>query len=105
MKVNVLGAEYTLIKDATVEDYPDIEGCDGYCDWTSKTIVIRAESKEDNSDRFEIFTNKVIRHELIHAFYNESGLQFESHNEQTVDWIALQLPKMAKLFEELEVMK
>ena len=50
--------------------------------------------------------NKVLRHEIVHAFLDESGLMEnakfdDEHFEQMVDWIAIQFPKMQKAFEEV----
>ena len=48
-----------------------------------------------------------MRHELIHAFLFESGLAENSNwarNEEMVDWIARQFPKMAKTFQEVKVL-
>lgn len=50
-----------------------------------------------------------LRHEVIHAFLNESGLQWNSFapenawakNEEMVDWIAIQAPKIFKVYQEL----
>lgn len=51
---------------------------------------------------------KQLRHEIIHAFLAESGLQanFEhykqfGHEETIVDWFAIQFPKIMKTFEEI----
>ena len=48
---------------------------------------------------------KTLRHEIIHAFMFESGLDECSTwgvDESLIDWIALQFPKMLKAFEEAE---
>jgi hypothetical protein len=52
---------------------------------------------------------ETIRHEIVHAFLNESGLGWNAlpnerawaKNEEMVDWIAIQFPKIAKVFREL----
>lgn len=48
-----------------------------------------------------------LRHEIIHAFLAESGLWGSSEpakawamNEEMIDWIALQFPKILKAFKE-----
>jgi predicted SprT family Zn-dependent metalloprotease len=51
---------------------------------------------------------EVMRHEIVHAFLYESGLGYSTHipncawavNEEMVDWIAIQTPKMAKVFKQ-----
>lgn len=51
---------------------------------------------------------KQLRHEIIHAFLAESGLQSNyehykqfGHEETIVDWFAIQFPKMIKAFESV----
>ena len=51
----------------------------------------------------------VIRHEIIHAFLFESGLAQNTNdveswamNEEMVDWLAIQFPKLLKAFKEAE---
>lgn len=101
-KINILGTEYEI-------EYKELSSgsdCDGYCDYTSKHIVIRS----DNANELEGFAwaqKKQLRHEIIHAFLAESGLQanFEhcnkwGHEETVIDWFAIQFPKLLKVFEE-----
>lgn len=57
-------------------------------------------------DKFLI--DKVLRHEIIHAFLFESGLQENYHNEKwghdeiMIDWFAIQFPKIQKAFYEAD---
>jgi len=47
----------------------------------------------------------VIRHELIHAFLFKSGLDAcaeWARNEEMVDWLAIQFPKLMKAFQEAD---
>ena len=55
-----------------------------------------------NKENLAEYKKVVIRHELIHAFLFESGLDAASWamNEEMVDWFALQAPKLMKAFEE-----
>lgn len=107
MKVNVLGREYEIVIGEE-KDYPHLKEANGYCDFTIGRIVVeKMEVEEDTWQDMVFYTNKVIRHELVHAFLHESGLAVNSdwaYNEELVDWIAIQLPKMAEVFEEIEVM-
>lgn len=102
MIINILGTEYVLIKSNSISD-PKLAHNDGYCDHVMKTIVIDTfqETELSVGDLAE-YEKQVIRHELIHAFLYESGLSDCSwaKNEEIVDWIALQFPKMMKVFEE-----
>lgn len=106
-KVNVLGTEYTVSVVSKSED-PQLEYCDGYCDKTSKKIVVIAKPDDNELENYEEYLKKVVRHEIIHAFLFESGLHENfmhngsGHDETTVDWIAVQFPKMLKAFKEAD---
>lgn len=89
-------------------DFSDhrLENADGYCDWTTKEIVIRSEFPEsvNNLGKLHLYKLKVLKHELIHAFLFESGLAENSWgtNEEIVDWIALQFDKIVNAFDRIE---
>lgn len=109
-KVNILGTEYT-IRIQNKHTNPKLEDANGLCEMYSKEIVIDdfAEVREDklSVNNFDEFINKVVRHEIIHAYFGESGLRCQSdfaQNEELVDWIAIQLPKIVKTCEELNVL-
>ena len=102
MKVDILGTTYKIkrknLKDADV---------DGWFDGTSKAIVIRKDNY-NNVGNFEYLMKKQLRHEIIHAFLYESGLDcnFEhlqqfGHEETMVDWIAIQFPKIYEVYKEV----
>ena len=97
--VNILGTEYKVIR----EQFKDKDS-DGYCDYTSREIKIRDDNVNEVGD-FDELMRKKLRHEIIHTFLAESGLQanFEhyrqfGHDETLVDWFAIQFPKMIKAF-------
>lgn len=107
MKVNILGTDYEVITQ-TEEENPKLKDAYGLCEMYSKKIVL-SDIKEDvmNVDNIEAFKRKVVRHEIVHAFFAESGLRSNSdyaQNEELVDWIAIQFPKMLKVMGELEVL-
>ena len=104
-KVNILGTEYEIIREAFEE-----ETIDGFCDYTAHIIKVRNNNVNEVGD-FEKLMKKQLRHEIIHAFLAESGLQanFEhykqfGHEETIVDWFAIQFPKIMKTFEEIGVL-
>ena len=105
MKIKILGTEYELTKKHAHED-DLLETRAGYCDNTTKNIVVSRLKPELGSSVDVISEEKrVMRHEIIHAFLYESGLDVESSwgtDETLVDWIALQFPKIAKVFNELD---
>lgn len=94
-KINVLGTAYTLAHTAYTKD-PLLINNAGYCDRSSKRIVIASSytpsaSACANSD---VMRAETIRHELVHAFFIESGHERWSCDEDLVEWIAIQFPKM-----------
>ena len=103
--VSILGAMWRIsVKDDIADSY--LRKCDGYCDWTTKQIVIAAKSPECTIDYFDRYQRKVLRHEVIHAFLFESGLHEDfthnvGHDETFVDWFAAQFPKIKAVFEYL----
>lgn len=104
MTVDVLGTKYSIHQSNKVDDM-NLEKCDGYCDHSVKKIVIDTFQEVQGSlENLDEYRKQVIRHELIHAFLNESGLSGESwaRNEEIVDWIAYQFPKLLKAFEQTD---
>ena len=95
MTINVLGTEYTIEFKTSAEDECLFE-FDGYCDKTSKRIVVSQKDDKCNLDCFDEYQNKVLRHEIVHAFMFESGLaeNWEHKNigqeETVIDWFAIQ---------------
>lgn len=106
MQVNVLGTLYEIHTDTDVKDDKRIEDCDGFCDFTTKDIFLaRFDSDPNTMKDMALWGKKVLRHEIIHAFLYESGIDCNSdwgRNEEIVDWIALQFPKLAIAFDENE---
>lgn len=106
--INVLGTEYT-IEFQEVEFNKLLSDARGYIDWTTKKIVIANKSDEDTVDDFDYSQKKTLRHEIIHAFLVESGLESSTYNvdfgwarnEEMVDWFAIQSPKIYKVFEKV----
>lgn len=100
MTVSVLGTKYTIKESNKIAD-PKLENNDGYCDCSIKTIVIDTFKDSPGSlEDLESYKKQVIRHELVHAFLFESGLDGCSwaKDEEIVDWIACQFPKLQNAF-------
>lgn len=107
---NVLGTDYKIVFSTNVEQYPLLEDADAYCDQTSKFILVRYNWDDASLSKISWLIKKNLRHELYHAFLDESGLGFNSCksnkwavNEEMVDWLAIQFPKINKLFIELGI--
>ena len=111
-KVNVLGTEYSISYESDEKVAADMCGFPGefggYCDGYSKKIVIaNGNACNDTEMTKNERKRESLRHEIGHAFLNESGVKANSNwaqNEELVDWIAIQAPKIFKLFEKLEVL-
>lgn len=111
-KVNILGIEYEIM-ELTDEEQPYLKECDGFCDRSRKQIVVAKFEPNPNAGNVdaEWYRKKVLRHEIIHAFLHESGLEENSNeaemwarNEEMVDWIAIQAPKIFKVYSELGIL-
>lgn len=106
-KINILGTEYS-IEQSSPKDNELLRERSGYCDKTVKKIVVDTDSEGSNLQDYSEYAKKVLRHEIIHAFFEESGLaENYEHNEAgieetIVDWIAIQFPKIKRVFEEAE---
>lgn len=114
--VGILGTQYTI----AVKKYDDDEvferrSIDGYCDGLTKQIVCCDMStykcwEHELSETIEAAQKETMRHEIVHAFFYESGLADSSlnldgawaTNEEMVDWIALQGPKLYAAWQEAE---
>lgn len=105
--VNILGEEYTINTDVSTSEDDSLERMAGYCDYSVKSIVVaKLEKLQDSLKDLKVYENKIIRHEVIHAFLKESGLAENTDwatNEEMVDYFAIQFPKMLKVFKELGV--
>lgn len=115
-KINVLGTDYRIMFKSDEEVAKDMEcnvgECGGYCNAYNHSIAIsRLDECEDNDFAREALQKENMRHEIIHAFLNESGLSANSNstecwakNEEMVDWFAIQSPKIYKAFAELDIL-
>ncbi|MGL5915730.1 MAG: hypothetical protein ACRCZG_05670 [Culicoidibacterales bacterium] len=99
MTVNVLGTDYSIkyMEDKENKIFPRQE-IQGMCEFHSKEIFIRKQEQTlEVMRKIELFEHAVLRHEIVHAFMYESGLDSSwARNEELIDWIALQVPKMEK---------
>lgn len=103
-EINILGTKYKIVEDNCNND-PLLVTKIGYTDYTSKKIVITDfRNEEIEIEDLQKYREQILRHELVHAFLCESGLHenCEWHNEEMVDWLAIQAPKLQKIFKETE---
>lgn len=112
--VNVLGTEYKIeIHKVSEDEFMRKNHFAGYCCEELKLIVIADMSEKEffgdmGEKEKKTYYKRVLRHELIHAFLNESGLSDNTSgvdrawakHEEMIDWIAIQFPKMLLVFKE-----
>ena len=104
--LNILGQDY-IYQENNEKGDTRLEDTDGYHDGYAKIICVNNDYNENHSLAIRNFTEykkKVIRHEIIHAFFTESGLKNYGEDEVIVDWIAAQFPKLLKAFAQVEAL-
>ena len=92
-QINILGQNYTIKFENTRTDKA-LKECDGECRWYEKEIVIDDELEEKHKKH-------VTKHEIIHAFFAESGLKQYREDELIVDWIAWNIEKIHNVINEV----
>ena len=109
--IDILGTTYTIKSQKRAENkqFTADEYMDGYTDYSIKEIVICDQESEDGCmEDLKAYEDQVLRHEIVHAFLFESGLHACSDwatNEEIVDWLAIQIPKIIKAIKEVAVGK
>lgn len=112
--VNILGKDYKLEIHQYKEDRRLHENkWSAYCCSDIPLIVLADFDDFDNfsflgEEEKDAYAKECLRHEIVHAFLNESGLKDCTNgaenwagNEEMVDWIAIQFPKMLEVFEKV----
>ena len=116
--VNILGTEYRIETHKISEDETMKNNqWSGYCDEEQKLIVVADMTEKpyvdiDSAEGQEQYRKKTLRHEITHAFLNESGLSDSASipacawakHEEMVDWFAIQSPKIFRAFQELDIL-
>lgn len=107
MKIRILDSEWSIVERSEADD-PRLKGCDGYCDWTTREIVVEREVTGTLGD-MDCYVRKVKRHEIVHAFLTECGLHECSGetdawalNETMVDWFARMGAKIYKAWQDAD---
>ena len=102
LRINVLGTEYTVRRDT--EECRKYGG-DGLQDRFKKEIILmRNADLMDGCDDEEVratYERQVIRHELIHAFMFESGMDKYGQDEDLVQMLAVLWPRINEAMEKM----
>lgn len=119
MTVNILGTKYAIIFKKRDDD-PELkvnETEDGYCNSLLKEIVLTDLSYEEDyknhtAEEIVLIRKNILRHEIVHAFFFESGLASSSFvcesswamNEEMIDWFAIQGPKIYSAWQAVDAL-
>lgn len=118
MLISILGTDWTILYvDYKTDQYLTQYALDGYASPLSKQIVVAYSdtipNRSDCSVQEHLTAEKqTLRHEIVHAFLFESGLADCSiilnspwaKNEEMVDWIAFQGPKIYKAWQDADAL-
>lgn len=107
--VNILGQKYEIYELSREDDVKLQNHLDGYFDNSLKKIVIcNLEAEKGHYSAIgdmQIYKDRLLRHEIIHAFLFESGLGEECPwaTEEMIDWLAIQAPKLYETFSKFNI--
>lgn len=118
MTINILGAPYRVVVKKYGDDKCfDREDAAGYCDGLHHQIVLCDMTtykgwENEAEENCNLMQRQTLRHEIVHAFLDESGIQSNSadtvgpwaRNEEMVDWIAIQGPKIYAAWKEADTL-
>lgn len=112
MVINILGSKWSLINRNYEDDILFQQDVLGYTDQSTKTIVI-VKNRPNNPHMYnnlDPVVKETIRHEIIHAFLDESGLcectkDNWARNEEMIDWFAIQFPKIVKAMNKAKALE
>lgn len=117
-EIYILGERYAIhFVKFEEEQYLKENGLEGYCDFLTREIVIALSNTMPDREDLDLGAHfsseqKTLRHEIVHAFLMESGLDSNSislnsawaRNEEMVDWFAIQGPKIVKAWQEADAL-
>ena len=106
MEINILGQKYELLV-LNEKEFPKlkIHKASGLAELYDKKLIINNDNCIENEftyDNLKEYIHKVVRHEIIHAYFHESGLTNYGEDEQLVEWLSHQIPKIVKTINEAE---
>lgn len=103
MHVNILGVDYEIVFQ-TKEQNSKLSNYDGLSELYSHKLIIPTGYENDATvfDNIDEYKLQVIRHEIMHAIFHESGLSNYCNDENLVDFLAIQFPKIYKIMKDAE---
>lgn len=106
MEVNILGQQYEVVFEAE-DDNPKLKDADGICEIYSKKLILNTSYIDDPDcfDNIAEYVHKVLRHEAFHALFAEMGIKGWFRDEELVDMLAMQYPKIRRIMDECDSLK
>ena len=105
--MDILGVQYSIVY-LTEDEEDRLGGSNGFTDWTEQRIVINKTERGDIANKQRMF-RKIVRHEIVHAFLLESGLDYCSlpcdswaTNEEMVEWFARMGERIYKAWKDAD---
>lgn len=116
--VNILGTDYAIHYVNQSDDaYMKENDLSGYANFMSRQIFVANAASLPGNDTsppedWRVSEQCVLRHEILHAFLRESGLDCSAHqtigswsrDEEIVDWFAIQSPKIFKAYQDADAL-
>lgn len=95
-RVNILGTCYEIqrVKSSEIDNHA------GLCEFYKKKLSISLDEDFDNIEDKQ----RVYRHEIMHAFFHESGLISYADDEVLCNFLASQFPKLNRIFTDLDIL-
>lgn len=101
--VNILGTKYKILVQSE-EENPKLKDANGLCEWVSKKIIIDTSFKNEPGalENIDEYIHKVLRHEAFHALFAEMGIRAWMEDEDLIDALAMQYPKIKDIMDYLD---
>ena len=101
--IDILGTKYKVEFRKEIDDKKLIDA-DGYAELYSKELIIEEIVQDERTFKdLHKYKNKVIRHEIIHAFFHEAGYASYCKDEVLIEALSMLTPKMFKAFKQMKV--
>ena len=102
MTLDILGAKYNvrIVNRSNLK----MQEADGIAEIYSKEILLCQDEKNDDNafDNIEDYYRKVLRHEAFHAMCAEMGVRKWFEDEELVDMLAMQYPKIKAIMDKCD---
>jgi len=102
-KIYILGTEYDFMVSIAEND-SDLISADGAHNGLQRFIKINAEPLQGEKETRPEYIKLCKRHEIVHAFMFQCGLEEWNQNELLVDWIAHKFPQMLAAMQEVDAL-